>query len=68
MNVFIVLIPIKREIQSALSETDTFGTGKKCPCKRDVCIIEIQVKGVKKGRDQLHGSILQRCPCHKGVH
>ena len=53
MNVFIVLIPIKREIQSALSETDTFGTGNKCPSKRDVCIIEIQVKGVKKGRHQL---------------
>ena len=53
MNVFIVLIPIKREIQSALSETDTFGTDNKCPCRRDVCIIEIQVKGVKKGRDQL---------------
>ena len=47
------LIPIKREIQSALSETYTFGTGNKCPCKRDVRLIEFQVKGVKKGRDQL---------------
>ena len=53
MNVFIVLIPIKREIQSALSETDTFGMGTKCPSKRDVRLIEIQVKGVKKGRHQL---------------
>ena len=53
MNVFIVLILIKREIQSALSETDTFGMGTKCPSKRDVHLIEIQVKGVKKGRDQL---------------
>ena len=68
MNVFIVLIPIKREIQSALSETDTFGMGNKCPSKRDVCLIEIQVKGLKKGRDQLYGSILQRCPSYKGVH
>ena len=53
MNVFVVLTPIKREIQSALSETDTFGTGNKYPSKRDVLLIEIQVKGVKKGRDQL---------------
>ena len=67
MNVFIVLIPIKREIQSALSEKDTFGMGTKCPSKRDVRLIEIQVKGVKKGRDQLDGSILQRCPCYKGA-
>ena len=68
MNVFIVLIPIKREIQSALSETDTFEMGNKCPSKRDVCLIEIQVKRLKKGRDQLYGSILQRCPSYKGVH
>ena len=28
-------------------------TGTKCAAKRDVRLIESQVKGVKKGRDQL---------------
>ena len=40
-------------IQSTLSKSDTFGAGTKCPSKRDVCLIESQIKGVKKGRDQL---------------
>jgi len=35
--------------QSTLSKTDTFGTGT----KRGVRLIESQIKGVKKGRDQL---------------
>ena len=41
------------KIQSPLLKTDTFGTGTKCPSKRDDCLIESQVKTVKKGRDQL---------------
>ena len=45
------LIPIKREIQSALSETDIFWMSNKYPSKRDVRLIKIQVKGVKKGRE-----------------
>ena len=30
-----------------------FRAGTKCPSKRDVRLIESQIKGVKKGRDQL---------------
>ena len=30
-----------------------FGTGTKCPSKSDVHFIESQIKGVKKGREQL---------------
>ena len=41
------------EIQSSLSKSVTFGAGTKCPSKRDVRLIESQIKGVKKGRDQL---------------
>ena len=48
-------------IQSTLSKTDTFGTGIKCPSQRDVRLIESQIKGVKKGRDQLQVFVLQRC-------
>ena len=40
-------------VQSTLSKTDTFGTGTECPSERGVRLIESQVKGVKKGRDQL---------------
>ena len=40
-------------IQSILSKSDTFGAGTRCPSKRDVRLIESQIKGVKKGRDQL---------------
>ena len=40
-------------IQSTRSKTDTFGTGTKCPSYRGVRLIESQIKGVKKGRDQL---------------
>ena len=40
-------------LQSTPSKTDTFGTGSKCPSYRDVRLIESQIKGVKKGRDQL---------------
>ena len=36
-------------LQSTVSETDTFVAGN----KRDVYLIESQIKGVKKGRDQL---------------
>ena len=36
-----------------LSKTDTFGTGTKCPSQRGVRLIESQIKGVEKGRDQL---------------
>ena len=39
-------------IQSTPSKTDTFGTGSKCPSWGDDRLIESQIKGVKKGRDQ----------------
>ena len=57
----------KRQVQSTLSKTDTFGTGSKCPSWRGVRLIESQIKGVKKGRDQLQVSVLQRCPSYRGV-
>ena len=40
-------------LRSTFSKTDAFGTSTKCPSKRDVRLIESQIKGVKKGRDQL---------------
>ena len=40
-------------IFSYLSKTDTFETGTSCPSKRDVRLIESQIEGAKKGRDQL---------------
>ena len=45
--------PMQMRLQSTLSKSDTFGAGTKCPSKRDVRLIEGQIKGVKKGRDQL---------------
>ena len=33
--------------------------------KSDVHLIESQIKGVKKGRDQLLVSVLQRCPSYR---
>ena len=41
------------DLQSTPSKTDTFETSSKCPSQRDVHLIESQIKGVKKGRDQL---------------
>ena len=40
-------------IQSTLSKMETFGTGTSCPSLRDVHLIESQIEGAKKGRDQL---------------
>ena len=40
-------------MQSTLSMVDTFGTGTKCQSKSNVRVIKSQIKGVKKGRDQL---------------
>ena len=40
------------KIQSTLSKS-VFGAGFKCPSKGDVLLIESQIKGEKKGRDQL---------------
>ena len=40
-------------IQSALSKTDTFGTGTRCPSQRDVRLIDSQIAGAKKAWDQL---------------
>ena len=54
-------------IQSTLSKTDTFGTGTSCSSYRDVRLIESQMEGVKKNRDQLWVSVLQRCPSYRGV-
>ena len=55
---------------STPSETDTFGTSTKFLSQRDVHVRESQkIKGVKKARDQLHMSILQRwCSSCRGVH
>ena len=55
------------EIQSSLSKTDTFGTGTSCLSWRDVRLMERQIEGAKKGRDQLSVSVLQRCPSYGGV-
>ena len=38
---------------NTLSITDTFGTGTKCSPNRAFRLIESQIKGVKKDRDQL---------------
>ena len=40
-------------LQSTLSKSDTSEAGTKCLSKRDVRLIKSQIKGVKKGRDQL---------------
>ena len=40
-------------IQSVLSKRDTFGTGTECLSQRDIRLIESQIKGAKRGRDQL---------------
>ena len=44
--------------------TDTFGTalGVRSRMKSDARLIESQIKGVKKVRDQLLVSVLPRCP------
>ena len=39
-------------LQSTLPEIDTFRTSTKCSAWRDVRLIDSQIKGVKKGRDQ----------------
>ena len=36
-----------------------------CPFYRDVRLIESQIKRVKKARDQLYVSVLQRCPSYR---
>ena len=54
------------DIQSTHSRMDTFGTGTKCQSNSNVRLsIESQIKGVKKGRDQLEVSVLQRSPSYK---
>ena len=40
-------------LHSTLTKTDTSVSGTMSPSKRDVRLIESQLKGVKKGRDQL---------------
>ena len=47
---------------------DTFGNGTKCLSKSKVCLIESQIKGVKKGKDQFLVSILQSSQSYKGVY
>ena len=46
---------------------DSFGPPTKCPSKSNVYFIEGQIKGVKKGRDQLWVSVLARCSSRRGV-
>ena len=41
------------------------GTNSKCPFYRVICLVESQILGVKKGKDQLYVSILQRCPSYR---
>ena len=40
------------------------GTNSGCPLNRGVRLIESQIKGVKKDRDQLWVSVQQRCPSY----
>ena len=47
------LPPPPPTIQSTLSKMDIFRTSPNCPSKSDVHLIESQIKGIKKGRDQL---------------
>ena len=42
-----------RNLQPIPSKEDTFATGTKYPSNSNVRLIESQIKGVKKGRDQL---------------
>ena len=44
------------------------GTNSRCLFYRGVRLIESQIQGVKKGRDQLSVSVLQRCPSYRGAH
>ena len=50
----VVAMGLKQDypLQSTLSKTDTFGTSTSCPSQRDVRLIERQIEGGKKGRDQ----------------
>ena len=51
---YLILILVAcKLVQSTIFKSDTFGAGTKCPSKRDVGLIESQIKGVKKGKDQL---------------
>ena len=45
-------------LQSALTKTDTSGSGTMSPSKRDVRLMESQLKGVSKGSYQLEVSAL----------
>ena len=67
VRIFLKFVTLLRllDIQSTLSKKDTFGTGIKCPSQRGVRLIESQIKGAKKGRDQLQVSVLQRCPSYR---
>ena len=47
------LLCVLLKLQSPFSKSDTFRAGTKCPSKRDVRLIESQLKGVKKGKDHL---------------
>jgi len=56
-----------RNLQSIPSKEDTFATGTKYPSKSNVRLIESQIKGVKKGRDQVYLSVLPKCSSYWGV-
>ena len=46
-----------------------FGTGTKCLCKNDVCLINSQLRGDQKATTKLiFVSILLRGPSHRGCH
>ena len=63
--IYSLFLQISSVLQSALSKTDTFATGTKCS-KRDVHLIG-SLQNVKKDKDQIWVSILQRCLSYKGV-
>ena len=66
----IIKVGLYLSLHSTRSKPDTFWTCTKCPpSQRDVLLIEKQIGGVKKGRDQLavgvrftEVSVSQRCP------
>ena len=46
-----VSVTLKQKFWASGKCFQPFGTGTKCPSNSDVCLLESQVKWVKKGRD-----------------
>ena len=63
-----LFLQISSVLQSALSKTDTFATGTKTSVPlREMSILQGVYRNVKKDKDQIWVSILQRCLSYKGV-